>query len=437
MDAVLSITEDDLEPAGAAPPPVPFPTGELLRLDSSLRFLPLTIAPHGDGGDFLVGNRDTGVFLSIPEVGVVALQELQAGRTIAQAGAAATAHAGEVVDALDFAAVLVEVGLVTAVDDLPQTRAASGPAQKGWLEGVRPEIVQPFFSRPAWAFYGLLLVGCLGLWLSQPQYWPSFEDLYFYPDPALCLVVTVLTSLILGAGHEMCHWLAGRAAGVAARFSVSRRLFLPVFETDLSQLWSVPRSARYSPFLAGMAFDIVILATCLSLRVLWGSGLLDIPPLLYRFAGTVVLLQVLDLGFQSLVFLRTDLFAVLVTALGCYNLYRVNYLYLLSKLHLLNPPGRAELAAAHPRDLAVARWFAWLYLAGLAWAAYFFISFFLPTTALLAGWMFDSLRGAPPGTAAFWEALIIGLVAALQGLLPLAILARQLIQQRRGKEVLT
>lgn len=435
MSMVLDTPGNELDLAEAADAPDAPPADLMLRLDSCLTLLPLSIAPDGDSGDFLVGNRELGVFLSIPEVGVVALRELQAGKTITEAGATATAHAGEEVDALDFAAVLVESGLVAAVDDRPQTGLTDSPPAQTWIEGVRPGLVQPFFSRPAWVIYGLVAGLCLLLFASQPQYWPSFEDVYFYPDPALCVVAMLVISILLAAGHETCHWLAGRAVGVAARFSISRRLFLPVFETDLSQLWSVPRKARYSPFLAGMAFDVLILAVCLGIRVLWETGLLDIPPLLYRFAGAVVLIQVLDLGFQSLVFLRTDLYAVLVTALGCYNLYRVNALYLRSKVRWLDSAGRAELAAAHPRDLQVAHWFAWVYLGGVVWAAYFFVSFFVPSTVLMAGWMFDSLRGTPIGTPAFWEALLIGLVAALQGLLPLAVLGQQWFKQRLAKGV--
>jgi len=234
-----------------------------------------------------------------------------------------------------------------------------------------------------------------------------------------------LVGLLLAACHEVFHWLAGRAAGVAARFSISRRLFFPVFETDLSQLWGVPRRQRYSPFLAGMAFDTVILTFSLGLRVLWGHSVLDVPPLLYRLLGAVVLLQVLGLGWQVLVFLRTDLYAVLITALGCYDLSRINFLLLKRWVARLSPREETELANAHHRDLQVARWFRLLYLAGVGWASYIFVTFFIPSTVMLAGWMFGSLGGAPLGSVVFWEALVIGLVAGAQGLLPLLILLWQ------------
>jgi putative peptide zinc metalloprotease protein len=398
-------------------------------LSSRLSFSPLSVVPEGE--EFLVGDPQSGVFLTIPEVGVVALRVLQAGGTIAEAGIAAGDHAGEVVDVVDFASVLVEAGLVSAVNGAPIV-ASTAPQRRAWLDGVRTETVRPLFSRFAWTFYGLCFAFCLLAFLLEPQLWPSFEDFYFYPDPAVCMVIMLVTSLLLQACHELYHLLAGRAVGVAARFNISRRLFFPVFETDLSQLWSVPRQQRYSPFLAGMAFDCVVLAICLALRLLLAAGLLDMPPLLYRFAGAVVLVQVVGLGFQALIFMRTDLYAVLITALGCYNLYRVNTLYLKSKVRSLRPGEATELASAHPRDLQVARWFAWLYAVGLLWAIYFFVTIFIPNTVIVAGWMLGSLTSVQLGTPAFWEAMTIGLVAALQGLLPLAILLWQRFQRRKG-----
>ena len=394
-----------------------------LRPDSRLGFRPLSIINQGDA--FIVGDSESGIFLALPEVGVVALRELQAGGTIAQATEAAAAHTGQDVDILDFAATMVEAGLVLLVDGSPVASATEDTRGRSWVEIVRPDLVRPLFSFQAWVVYASLFAFCAAAFLALPEYWPSFEDTFFYPDPAVSIAVMGVTNILLAMCHEVYHWLAARAAGVGARFNISRRLFVPVFETDLSQLWSVPRHKRYSPFLAGMAFDTMVLATCLGLRLLWGSGVLNLPPLAVRFLGAVVLVEVLALGWQALVFLRTDLYAVLVAALGCFNLYSVTYLYLLSRFYLLNASASAELANAPLQDLRVARWFGVLCLIGLAWSSYLFFSFFLPSTLLLAGWIFTTLPSTPIDTGAFWKALLIGSIATVEMLVPLAIFVWQ------------
>jgi hypothetical protein len=364
------------------------------------------------------------------------VRALQAGDSIAEAAAVATAHAGQEVDVLDFAETLIECGLVVAIDGQPIDGQAvvpgATPRSPSWLAGLLPALTRPFFSAPAWTLYGLVFVACATLFVARPQLWPRYEDAFFYPDPAVCLVAVTLATTLLTASHELCHWLAARAAGVEARFGVSRRAFFPVFETDLSQLWAVPRGRRYSAFLAGMAFDTLVLATSLGLRFLWATGLIDLPPLLGRFLGALVLVQVVGLGWQALVFLRTDLYAVLITALGCFNLTRLTTLSLKRKVRRLRPAEAAELRTAHPRDAQVVRWFAWLYLAGLLGLLYVFINFFLPGTVVVAGWMFGSLRGAPLGSTAFWEASTIGGIAAAQAVLPLAIFVWQRRRAPRG-----
>jgi hypothetical protein len=77
----------------------------------------------------------------------------------------------------------------------------------------------------------------------------------------------------------------------------------------------------------------------------------------------------------------------------------------------------------------MARWFGLLTVAGLVWAGWAFWNFFIPGTVIPAKWVFASLLQAPIASPGFWEALIIGSVAAVGALAPLAILW----WQRRGQ----
>jgi hypothetical protein len=395
--------------------------------ESTLSFGVLSILQEGD--EFVVGDPDRSVFLSVPEVGVVALRELASGRTVAEASAAAERHLGVDVNVLEFAEGLLAAGLVTAIDghSTPNVTAVE-PVR--WIEAVRPEHVRPFFGHVAWVLYSAVALLCVVLFALEPSYWPTFEDVYFYPDPALCLAAVTLLGLVFAACHELCHWLAARAAGVAARFKVSRRFFVLVFETDLSQLWTLPRRNRYSPLLAGMAFDALVLAPSLGLRVAWSRGLLYLPPLVVRLLGVVVLLEVIGLCFQFLVFMRTDLYAVLITVLGCRSLTRVSRLALKEKFVALTPDEYRELDEAHPRDRRAASLYAPLYLLGVVGALYFFIVYFVPSTVVLGGWTLLSLKGTPVSGPAFWEALAIGVVTITQALAPLLVVLRDRRRRR-------
>lgn len=413
----------------AAPAPLAAVPAVALDLRSRLELRPLSFVEQRD--DVLVGSVETGIFLAVPQVGAVALRVLAGGGDVGDATVAASRYSGEPVDVVAFAGALVDAGLVLAIDGEP-TAPSGGGLRRSQLDWLSPAVVRPLFSATAWLLYGTLFASCIVLFAAQPQFWPSFEDLFFYPNPAVVVVGMIGTSILLAFCHEVAHWLAARAAGIRPRFAISLRWFFPVFETDVSELWSLPPRRRYSPFLAGMAWDTLVLSTFLALRVAWSHGHLDLPPLLVRFAGLVVVLEVLALSWQALVFLRTDLYAVLVTRLGCLNLYGVSYLVLRRRLGLLGERGAAELAEAHPRDVRAAAWFALLTLAGMAWAAWFFVAFFVPGTIVVAGWTLESIAGASPGSAVFWQALAIAAVSIFQTLLPIAIFCSQRIARRRS-----
>lgn len=393
--------------------------------DSRLRFYPLSIVAEGD--EFLVGHPAAPAYVTIPAVGVAVIEELGKGLTVRQVEELIARRFQEAADVLDFVTALVECGFVEAIDGQPLGALGPQTAPAGamaWLERIRPETARWLFSRWAWALYGGLGIFCVSVFLLFPQYWPTYKDFFFVPDPAVCALVMTALNLALLAVHELWHWLAARAEGLSARFQVSRRLFLLAFETDVSQLWGLPRNRRYGTFLAGMAFETALLAVCLGVRLASGFGLIDLP-LMERFAAALALTRVTSLALQAMIFLRTDLYAVLITALGCTNLYRITYLSLVRMVRPLRPAEQEEVASAGPRDRQAARWFVWLYAAGLCLAAYFFAGYFIPGAMVMGGWVIGAMAGAELGSATFWEALVLGALFLFQTLTPLILFLRE------------
>lgn len=394
------------------------PAGSMIGPDTRVGLPELSIVRDGD--DYVVGDPATAMFITVPEVAVWVLDQLRLGRTVGEVTRTVSARAGTPVDVADFVDTLVQCGLVSELDGLPLRDGTAG-RQPRWWAALRPERVRPLFSWPGWLAYLGALAFVVAVFVGRPQYRPSFEDWMFYPDPALCVTGFAAAGILLAGGHEFFHWLAARAEGVAGRFSIGRRAFIVVFETDLSQLWGLPRRRRFGPLLAGLAFDVVVLAGCLAGRI---AG----PPTLAgRLLAAIVVVQVVAILYQCLVFLRTDLYFVLLTALGCRDLNRVTRLYLRSRLFTLTPQQAAALAGAHPQDRRVAPWFALVYLTGVGLLTYLFLNLWLPATAMMSGWVALSLIHASPAHAAFWEALGLTLVL----LLPVASVVLVWRRQRR------
>ncbi len=112
-------------------------------------------------------------------------------------------------------------------------------------------------------------------------------------------------------------------------------------------------------------------------------------------------MRVLSISWQFFVFLRTDIYAVLATGLGCLNLTRISRLRMASRYCRLTPMEAAELAAASPRDLTAARWYGWVQAGGLVAVTFYFFAFVVPFTISVARWVIDGLTRYPTTTFGF------------------------------------
>ncbi|MDX6681725.1 MAG: putative peptide zinc metalloprotease protein [Solirubrobacteraceae bacterium] len=396
--------------------------------DSRLALVALTIV--GEHDEFVVGEPATGRFFAVPPEGVRVLEGLRDGKTIREAASAASS-AQESLDALDFARVLLGAGFVTEVDG-QRVRAAGATDGVPEFNRIAGRIGRLLFSTRVAAASGALLVLVVAAFVAEPAMRPRFENLFIAPSPAVSFAVIFAMTMVSAMLHELCHWWATRSLGAPARIRLSRRFYIPVMETDISGLWGLPARLRYGPFLAGMVFDVLVLAVALALRLGWSYEVVDLPPTVVRILAALVTLKVFEIMFQFLVFLRTDLYAVMITALGARNLDRVTRLRLKVAFRVARPADRAELEAAHPRDLAASRWYAVCYGLGVLWAVWFFKAWFYPATFVVFTWMASTLGKAPLGSGYWWQAAIVAALVSIDVIWPVAVYLRQRAARRVG-----
>jgi hypothetical protein len=117
--------------------------------------------------------------------------------------------------------------------------------------------------------------------------------------------------------------------------------------------------------------------------------------------------------------MRTDLYAVMITALGCRNLYRVSMLIVKARLIGLTKAQEGELEQASEHDLRVGRWFSGLYLVGVIGMCYVLFGLFIPSAFSLILWSVLNVLSASPSSLVFWEALSVALFFTFETLWPL------------------
>jgi hypothetical protein len=226
--------------------------------------------------------------------------------------------------------------------------------------------------------------------------------------------------------HETAHMLAGRRLGLRTRLSVARRLDYIVFVTTMDGLVTVPRRQRYVPMLAGMLADLLVFAALI--------GVADVSR---RTDGTLSLASEVALGFAYLTLLRlawqfffylqTDLYYVLVTALGCVDLQGTARAVLRDRVDraLRRPVSTDHRASPHPRDLAAARWYSWLLPVGWAASIAILIAGVIPTTVHILLTVGGRLVGSGPHSAAGLADTVLFVLLNLAQLVILAVLIRR------------
>lgn len=372
----------------------------------------VVVSPDGD--DYVIGRPDLAVFVVVPEPGAVFIEALKAGESLAEAGARASAVAGTEVDGEDFVAGLTEAGVLampgsTDHDEESVTPArGSGVRRVRWIEGVKPAAARRLFGPTAWSLYGLATAFVVVLLVVRPDMRPTYEAVWWLPDPVLSVLTVTMISIPLAVLHEAWHWLAGRAVGVPAVFRVSYRGIFLVVETDLTQIVTVPRRKRYSPFLAGMAFDVSVLAVALGLRLAHRVDSIHLAGWLDRLLAAVVLLLLLRIIWQwAAAFMRSDGYAVIANALRCHDLYRATWLTIKERMVRLTDAEAVELASMSPRDRRVARYFGIYYLAGMTAMAWVFVAFAVPVVISMIWWVGHNLLSPSVASVAFWESVAV------------------------------
>lgn len=385
--------------------------------DAVLSVRPLSIVPEGD--EFLVGDPSRAEYVLLPAVGIEVIRLLAAGHTVRQVSAAI----GEGIDAADFVETLLELGFVSLE---PSVGPQHGVAR------VRPGAVRPLFGPLAWSMYATCTVLAAGILTIRWDLLPRTDDIFFLPSPLVSIACFTALVYVLAAIHEVCHWAAARAEGLDATLRISRRLYFLAFETDLTQLWSLPRRRRYSALLAGMAFDATVLCAVLVARLGAVDGWWRLGPSMSSVLAALAFVQLAAIAAQFFVFTRTDLYAVLITATGCVNLWRVNQLRLARMVVRLSPEHERELADAHARDLEIARWYAWVYVGGLGFAVGFFVVYFLPATIRLVRWLVGTVAAAQFSSWEFWSALAFAAIVLGPQVVTLLVLGRDIVGRVRA-----
>jgi len=313
--------------------------------DDTVEFHPFAISQ--DGNSYLIGVVGNKSYLHISRIGLHTVRLLEDGLTLgaAKKRLQETTH----VNNLTFQPLLeklLSAGMVRCISG----QKTEISLRRGFVFPLRinPTRWRWLFSAPSLAV--LIFSLCLAIWIASSQPWPLLK-------PAQILTqhrywVLILLGLCIGfanaAKHELAHALAASYLGVTARFSIGRRFIWPVFQTDMTDLWTVERRKRYIAYAAGIASDAW--TAIMILLLAWGSQRHILPQL---HGGLLLLLTLAfytclaNILWQFNIYVRTDVYYIFASLFNCRNLHKDATSYMKSLFKKIFSLPLEKLPATH------------------------------------------------------------------------------------------
>jgi len=375
-----------------------------------------------DGEGVTIGRVDTDSYAIFPPDGAQLVRWLADGATVAEAAERYRTVYGESADVEDVIAALDELGFLRA-----EGEAAVELAPVRWQR-----LGRALFSAPAWVCYAALVAWALVLVVRSPDLLPRSHDMVFSSYYSVVDVVLLVAVVPLIAVHEAFHALAARRLGVRSRISMSYRFYFLVVETALDGLVAVPRRRRYLPILAGMLADVLVLA----LLVIAADALRDPggrPSLGERVCLGVAFATFIRLLWQFFFYIRTDVYVLITTMLGCVDLHTAATRTLRNRANrLLRRPDRLiDETDWHPVDRRIARWYSWLILVGYSVSLCTTVFALAPVFLTMIVASFERFGDGHTGVLRMLDACVFLLLTLTQFLLPIRIAVRDRARNRR------
>jgi hypothetical protein len=356
-----------------------------VAVSTHVRLHHLTYVDDVDG--VMVGRPDTGSYGLFPPEGADLLRSLATGATLEAGARRWHDQTGQTLDTADFVDTLTDLGFMVAENEAP-----AEPTPVRWQR-----LSRMLFSMPAWVGYLAVMGGGLATMILDPGLRPSYRNVFFTSHIALIPVVLALTQIPLLLLHEGFHALAARRRGLPSTLGIGRRFYYLVAETRMDSLYSVPRAQRYLPFLAGAMVDAVgvgVFTMASAAGHHWGA-----PPWLSGLALTLAFSGVLRILWEFLFYLQTDFYFVVNTASRCTDLHGAakHLLRTWFRAALRRPPGQAT-GEWSDRDLAAARWYAPMMIAGYGVSLCTLVLVGIPTAVRFWTIVVRRLDGSTPQT---------------------------------------
>jgi putative peptide zinc metalloprotease protein len=405
--------------------------------DSVVQFQPLTfLPPEDDDGEWIVGHEASDTAITLPAPGVVVIQQLQTGATVAQARSMAIDRYHEDIDVADLVKSLTDLGFVAAVDTWRISELA--PIGQRWLRFIPPKAVTWLYSPPLLLLYlALALIGPV-LLLADAGIRPQAHDLLWSSSYAVDMVTLLLLTPALLLKHELGHLLAGRGKGLSAELTFGHRFIYLVVVSRVAAVWKLRRRDRLVIYSAGMLNDLVFAGIGSLVLVAAQRRLLPLSPAISGLIALLVISEYVGVAWEFQIFLKTDVYHIMADLTGRHDLPEqarallTRFLHRFLTLLHLRSDFRSDGEDVHERADWLTVSYTLLAVIGIGGTLIWFIIYLIPATILaITGETAQLVAGLRAG---YLLAALDGAVAILSQMIFVALLLWSWARERRARQ---
>ncbi|WP_421384014.1 site-2 protease family protein [Bacillus salacetis] len=356
---------------------------------------------HRDRKKFILEDKFSGDFYEMPLLAVVAIGCLSKRKTVKETEEYLKAkYPQEEVNMAEFINQLIELNLITQIDDRVIHVRPVKRQNDGFL-WIKKTFAMKFFNRFSRLFFCISFSCSVLLIILYPSLFPHYKDLFWSDIMLYNILIFSIVSLILVLIHEAGHVLAARSFDIPVRLSLGHRLFFPVLESDVSNLWKIPRENRNRVYLAGINFDIAILFLSFILQKFIFEDTEGLPYALTAIINFNILVRII---YQCCFYMKTDLYYVVENLTGRYNLMEEAKEYL---KEIVTFPKKSK--AAYGNTIKV---YSVIYIIGTLISISLFLFYYIPQLAYAVKATWSKLYH-PVSTLQFWDGMIFFIQLAL------------------------
>lgn len=349
-----------------------------------------------EDGFILVGRQDIGSYVSIPVDALEVIDLLSAGKTIGETEHILEEKYGEEVEIREFIQDLLDNEMVRSVNGT--AIVTTSKAQKDLFSGITQKQVGWMFSKAAWVIYTGMAVVCLVIFAVYPDHIPQPVDYFFHPFYSVAVGFMFFCGWILVAIHELAHLFAAKSVRTEGYFSLGHRLVFLVAQTNLGNIWTIPRNKRYTVYLAGMAWDTVAIFICLLLILSSDYNVITLAPLWYNFLKAIVFIKVWGIIWQFRFNMQTDVYYTVANYFRCKNLLGDAKTYIKNFLsRFIKRIEPRDMSNMPDHEMNAVKWYSVFYFVGTSVTL---ATYFLRTIPLLLLQIRKALDGLLAGYAA-------------------------------------